>query len=134
MADGGSSDGGICVGADAYGVPCCLANLLNSCAGGGDCTYEIGDPSIICFANGVRRVSQLDGSTTVSQNGVVCYTYTVVTQGAQALITYSNPQGQVVGTQLSNSAGGVATCTGGTAMTYTNAPSGPGCAIGSCGN
>jgi hypothetical protein len=91
-----------------------------------------------CYADGVKIVSQPVGTTgtagTVSKSGVLCYAYTTMLENNGTLYTYSDPQGNVVGTTLyATSNQTTVTCTGQAPVSYpTPAATGQTCAVGTC--
>jgi hypothetical protein len=91
-----------------------------------------------CYADGVRIASHPVGSTgtagSVSKNGVLCYTYTTMLESNGTLFTYSNAQGDVVGTALyATSNQTTVTCTGQAPVSYpTPASTGQTCTAGTC--
>jgi hypothetical protein len=141
---------GVAIAGDAGAtpiVPTCLQDLLAACPTGGECRSGVtdGGATLLCYAGGVQAVETLTGSCSGGgvnalleiqvrkPDGSPCFTYES-SMGFLCIgqaITWSDPSGTVVATQISGADSSTLTCAA-SGVTFMCGVSTPGnlCSLG----
>jgi hypothetical protein len=134
--DSGPSEAGgdgstACSAPDAGAAPCCLENLISPCRGTTPCTNS---GTQLCYANGVVETTA-GSTTTVTKNGMDCFSYTesITTNGF--IIMYLDVSGQLVATVTQDRTAPISTvaqCVGEDPVPYALPRGGVACTAGTC--
>lgn len=107
-------------------LPACYANLISNCAPGGGCVEEqLATSDHVCYANGVKALSDYDAASgnqvmTFKKDGTTCHSLTLDSTSGAFIIKDSS--GKTVGTiQRSSTGATMVTCSGQDPVTLSSA-------------